>query len=356
MSVRSKDGTTVIEPDRSHKPSDHSEKYRTKRHESSHSSPKHHGSSHSSSRHDGSCRSNHESSSREQSQQGPDNATARHTERIKTENNPIGDMNRTFLEGMKVPTAMLQTQAGSSTRKHSERSSKVYSSKAKDSSVKGLIPASQYKNHPQRTYPNNSANVASMAPRRTLTIFNTEEDKRRQSQHTKLSTLNPRDLSKHHEWAGTQIQRFAPCPQGFPWNRVEGGYQCTAKHHYITDELFTEGNGGIWVVPDGDVGKFDEKWGPYYAEPEHPTWFFYCGPDPIPHGPLKVLDEGAEHYEEFRAKLMEARRQQSMAGTRPGSIMQTLNSARRTSRARPSGAASTQHFGTNGNWGHNQTY
>ncbi len=54
-----------------------------------------------------------------------------------------------------------------------------------------------------------------------------------------------------------------PCPEGFKWDRVDGGYMCQKGGHGMTDEMIKEGMGGICAM--NIPRDWANKEGPYYA-------------------------------------------------------------------------------------------
>lgn len=163
--------------------------------------------------------------------------------RVKTEHYQVGNMDRTFFEGM---------VAKSEYDAHS--------------------PASAHKTHPltQRT----------MAPSSARTILTDHEDLAMARRQTQYASLAPPEQAKQEKWAQSMIGRTGSCPEGFAWSRIHDGYQCNGGHHVITDELLAEGRGGVYALEFSRSP--DDRWGPYYAEPSKPTLFFYRGPDPKP--------------------------------------------------------------------------
>jgi len=79
------------------------------------------------------------------------------------------------------------------------------------------------------------------------TAFTSEHDIKMASRQTKIDSLPPAERKKQEEWAQKKIKEFAPCPAGFDWLRVPGGYNCTAGSHWMTDELLAEGKVGYYI-------------------------------------------------------------------------------------------------------------
>ena len=163
--------------------------------------------------------------------------------RVKTEHYQVGNMDRTFFEGMVAK-----------------------------SEYDAHRPASAHKAYPptQRT----------MAPSSARTILTDPEDLSMARRQTQYASLAPHEQAKQEKWAQSMIGRTGSCPEGFAWSRIHDGYQCNGGHHVITDELLAEGRGGVYALEFSMLP--DDRWGPYYAEPSKPTLFFYGGPEPRP--------------------------------------------------------------------------
>ena len=170
--------------------------------------------------------------------------------RVKTEHYKVGNMDRTFVEG--------------------------------------LVPTSQYpKLSASSAYP--PTGRPSTAPSTARTILIEPEDAAFAQRQTQYASLSPKEQAKQEQWAQSIISRTGSCPEGFDWTRMYDGYQCNGGHHYITDDLLAEGLGGVYALFQSN--RPDERWGPYYAEPSDPTVFHYQGPWPKPfRAPLTVGD------------------------------------------------------------------
>lgn len=209
----------------------------------------------------------HESSS---SRSNNDNIPYAKTARMSTTHGPVGDMRQTSIEGFSI-----STQAQHSAGVSEARSQDPEESTSRATSTPTLTPE-----------------VVSMAPPTAISVVTSASDRQMMSRQTQLATLSARDQETQHAWARTAIERFTPCPEGYAWERVHGGYQCEGRHHYVTDAQLAEGRGGLWFLPDGgrDLAR---RWGPYYAEVERPRVFVYCGQQPRPLGAPPFIDDGA---------------------------------------------------------------
>jgi hypothetical protein len=68
------------------------------------------------------------------------------------------------------------------------------------------------------------------------------------SRQVQYETLSPQDRKKQEEWAQEKIKTLGPCPEGFEWQRVHGGYHCGGGNHWTPDELVAEGKGGFYML------------------------------------------------------------------------------------------------------------
>ena len=86
------------------------------------------------------------------------------------------------------------------------------------------------------------------------TAFTDPHDIKMASRQIQYETLSPDEQRKQEQWAQTKARQLGPCPAGYAWIRVPGGYNCSAGSHWMTDELLAEGKGGIlyhrseWIV------------------------------------------------------------------------------------------------------------
>lgn len=217
------------------------------------------------------------------------------TIRTPTEKNPLGEMRRTHVEGMLVPGQ--KAEYGGSKTESAPNSRPSGSTK-----LHGMTAESQV--HTQRSIPA----PKSFAPPRAISTLTKPKDAEMASKQTKYDSLSRAEKSQQDSWVAQKHKQFAPCPQQWPFKRVEDGYQCEGGYHFQCDELIAEGKGGMWMVPNHLDGDFNTRWGPYYAEAERPKCFFYSGPDPIPDcAPYTLNDNGKEYYEDYRARLLNDR-------------------------------------------------
>lgn len=80
----------------------------------------------------------------------------------------------------------------------------------------------------------------------TKTIFTSQRDIEMATRQTKYDQLPPKEQEVQEEWAQRKIAETGPCPAGFVWIRVPGGYNCAAGSHWMTDEQLAEGRGGFY--------------------------------------------------------------------------------------------------------------
>jgi hypothetical protein len=70
------------------------------------------------------------------------------------------------------------------------------------------------------------------------------------TRQTKYDQLPPKEQEVQEEWAQRKIAETGPCPAGYVWLRVPGGYNCAAGSHWMTDEQLAEGRGGFYARTD----------------------------------------------------------------------------------------------------------
>lgn len=69
------------------------------------------------------------------------------------------------------------------------------------------------------------------------------------SRQTRIESLPPHERQEKDKWAQDKLRSSsALCPQGFLWDRIDGGYICQGGTHRVSDELLAEGKGGIYRV------------------------------------------------------------------------------------------------------------
>ncbi len=95
---------------------------------------------------------------------------------------------------------------------------------------------------PTRAQPQNEVQPA------TKTAFTNPYDVAMASRQVQYESLSPQDKQKQEEWAQEKIRSLGPCPEGFEWLRVPGGYNCGGGSHWQSDELVAEGKGGFYML------------------------------------------------------------------------------------------------------------
>jgi hypothetical protein len=168
------------------------------------------------------------------------------SDRVRTSMYPLGDNTRTYLEGM--------------------------------------MPGSE-----------NSQRSSYQAGAATQSMLTSPDDIKMASRQTRIETMAPSERQAQEAWAQSIIQRTSSCPSLFAWMRIHGGYHCQGGSHLITDELLSEGKGGLMVVLD--PLNPEDHYGPFYRDPNDPSLFLYAGKEPrppcIPDSFLGAVDYGA---------------------------------------------------------------
>lgn len=82
----------------------------------------------------------------------------------------------------------------------------------------------------------------------TKTAFTNPHDIIMASRQTQYESLSPQDQKEQEKWAQEKVQTLGPCPAGFAWLRVTGGYNCEPGTHWTSDELVAEGRGGYYTL------------------------------------------------------------------------------------------------------------
>jgi hypothetical protein len=177
---------------------------------------------------------------------------------LPTRNATIGNMKRTYIEGMVTPSEFA--------RGGNEKTV-----------VRGMIPKSEYDRNKQQSYPAHT-NLTSSAPPGLRSIFTNPDDFKMASRQTRIESMSGAERKEQDEWAQSMVKKTAVCPEGFTWSRRTQGYQCRGKHHFITDDLLAEGKGGLYNLIDPDDTSY--RAGPYYPNPTDPSEFIYSGPLP----------------------------------------------------------------------------
>lgn len=91
------------------------------------------------------------------------------------------------------------------------------------------------------------------------TAFTNPHDIQMATRQLQYDTLPVQEQKKQEEWAQKKIQEFGKCVAGFKWQRVPGGYNCSAGNHWMTDAELAEGQ-GAWRY------KFGSSWDGLYRE------------------------------------------------------------------------------------------
>jgi hypothetical protein len=221
-----------------------------------HSSSTHHRTSHGSSsrRHENSKQPSSSSTSRRtHAAEDPKSSVQAEKSRM-----PVGNMERTYLEGMEPATQYANT---------------------KGTNLRGMVPSSEYAKN-RGTYPS-ATHMASVAPSNIKSVFQNENDIKMASRQTHYASMEPEEKRKQERWAQGFLKRTSVCPEGYEWTRRRDGYQCEGRSHYTTDEQIQEGKSGCYSVHPGDI--YGSRAGPYYPDPNDADYYTYCGPDPRPH-------------------------------------------------------------------------
>lgn len=174
--------------------------------------------------------------------------------RVHTSQHALGDNARTYLEGMKP---LSSSKTGSAAQTSRDAAARTFASKTGTVLCRSLI---------------HSTHDAQMA-----------------SRQTQIDEMSSSDRKTQDSWAQSMIQRSKCCPQKYGWNRVSGGYHCEGGHHYISDDLLSEGNGGLMLLKD--PRRLHVNYGPYYPDPNRDGQFLYCGPDPRPRAAPEYMNE-----------------------------------------------------------------
>jgi hypothetical protein len=126
-------------------------------------------------------------------------------------------------------------------------------------------------------------------------LLQSAHDAQMASRQSQIDSMEPSDRQAQSSWAQSIIQRSRCCPQKYGWNRAIGGYHCAGGHHYISDSLLADGNGGVLVLDDPN--NVSLSYGPYYPDPSHIGQFLYCGPEPKPsRAPEYVNESGSGNF------------------------------------------------------------
>lgn len=147
----------------------------------------------------------------------------------------------------------------------------------------------------------NSTAIATQAGTARGTIFQSAHDVQMASRQQHIESMAPTERGTQESWAQTMIQRTASCPQQYSWSRIGGGYQCKGGHHYISDQLLAEGNGGVMLLIN--PSQIDPNYGPYYPDPNRKGNFLYSGIEPRPRHAPEFINEMGNHNSSGASKL-----------------------------------------------------
>jgi len=76
------------------------------------------------------------------------------------------------------------------------------------------------------------------------TAYTDKHDIEMATRQIKYDKLTPQQQREQDRWAEEKMRTVgAPCPAGFGWIRVPGGYNCFGGTHWMSDELLVEGFG-----------------------------------------------------------------------------------------------------------------
>ncbi|KAF8855613.1 hypothetical protein BDZ45DRAFT_746207 [Acephala macrosclerotiorum] len=173
--------------------------------------------------------------------------------------------------------------AESSSRKEPPRIASVYpTEKYKSTSDNKKVSTTAGSTRPTTTQPSSSS-MRSRAPSFARSIFKTTDDQKMASRQTKIESMSPQERKEQEKWAQSLIKGL--CPGGVSWDRVQGGYRCAAKQHAVTDELVSEGKGGMFFLDIENLSGKLFSWsrldwpnyfGPYYRD-QKKKCFCGCG-------------------------------------------------------------------------------
>jgi hypothetical protein len=142
---------------------------------------------------------------------------------------------------------MPSLQGGSSgrTEKPNTDKSTMKSYLDKPSKYTQYIPPTEKAPLPSGLDPSRRQPFDNISPK---TAFTSSHDITMATRQIRYETLPPHEQKKQEEWAQKKAQKLGPCPMGFEWERVSGGYNCSAGNHWITDALLAEEKGGFLAL------------------------------------------------------------------------------------------------------------
>jgi hypothetical protein len=92
-------------------------------------------------------------------------------------------------------------------------------------------------------------NFPSKAPPQLHSIHTSSKAQTMASRQASFATMTPRDQKEQSKWVQTVINKQQACPEGYVWNRVDGGYQCKGGGHGMSDHTIAEGKCGVLSLP-----------------------------------------------------------------------------------------------------------
>ncbi|CZR56863.1 uncharacterized protein PAC_06752 [Phialocephala subalpina] len=131
-----------------------------------------------------------------------------------------------------------------SSRRDSQRIPSVYpAEKYKSTDEKKKTPAISSRPSSSQTI---ASDTRSQAPLFAKSIFKSSDDQKMAQRQTKIESMLPEERQKQENWAQGMIKGL--CLGYVGWNRIQGGYRCIANQHAVTDELVSEGKGGMFFL------------------------------------------------------------------------------------------------------------
>jgi len=106
--------------------------------------------------------------------------------------------------------------------------------------------------------------IPSTAPSQLHSIHVGSKAQTMASRQASFATLTPVDQKEQSKWAQSVISQQNACPEGYSWDRVDGGYQCKGRGHGMSDNLIAEGKCGVLSLPTRRWGEFNSIYYPEY--------------------------------------------------------------------------------------------
>lgn len=93
-------------------------------------------------------------------------------------------------------------------------------------------------------------------------VFNEEHQMKMSFRQLNYDRLSSQEKKEQDNWAHSELARLVPCPMGYGWRRVRGGYRCkggentpknaeslrTGGTHLVTDELLSRRQGEFYLL------------------------------------------------------------------------------------------------------------